>query len=63
MQHDDFRDDLPVSRGQYKRIAEEALRVLGEPAPVSRWDATVMLVRLGRTDAGGDREPVAAAEF
>lgn len=58
MQHDDYRDDLPVSRGQWKRIAEEALRVLGEPAPDTRWEATVMLVRLRETEA---TQAVAAA--
>lgn len=51
MQRDDFRSDLPVSRGQWRAIALDALRVLGEQAPASRYDATVLLVQLRESPA------------
>lgn len=45
MQADDFRSDLPVSRGQWKALALAALDELQEIAPASRMDATELLVR------------------
>lgn len=55
MQHDDYRGDLPVTRGQWQRLARETLRVLGEPTPTDRFAATVMLVRLRDTDPAPSR--------
>lgn len=52
MQRDDFRGDLPVSRGQWRAIALDALRVLGIEAPASRYDATVTIVRLRESETG-----------
>jgi hypothetical protein len=46
---DDFRDDLPPSRGQWQTIARDALDLLGLDHPTSRADATETLVRLKRT--------------
>lgn len=55
MQADDFRTDLPVSRGQWRRLAELALDLHDLSAPGTRYDATVLLVRLEQTIA--DRGP------
>jgi hypothetical protein len=41
-----YRDDQPVSRGQWADIAKLALEVLGLEVPESRYDATVVTVRL-----------------
>lgn len=57
MQRDDFRDDLPTSRGQWQAVAKAALHRLGEPAPVTRMDATELLVRFRRGQA--ETDPVA----
>jgi hypothetical protein len=55
VQRDDFRDDLPVSRGQWRALARAALHRLGEGAPESRMDATELLVRFRRgEDAAAD---------
>lgn len=43
---DYYRDDVPVSRGQWADIARLALELLGLPIPKSRYDATVTTVRL-----------------
>lgn len=48
MQRDDFREDLPVSRGQWRAVALAALHRLEEPAPETRMDATELLVRFRR---------------
>jgi len=48
VQRDDFRDDLPVSRGQWRALARCALDRLGETAPETRMDATELLVRFRR---------------
>lgn len=56
MQRDDFRDDLPVSRGQWRALALCSLDRLGEAAPTTRMDATELLVRFQRgADAATDR--------
>jgi hypothetical protein len=63
MQRDDFRDDLPVSRGQWRALALSALRVLDEEAPRSRMDATELLVRFQRGEAEvAQPAPVALAD-
>lgn len=41
-----FSEDLEPSRGQYHSIAVAALELLGVPAPATRFDASVALVRL-----------------
>jgi hypothetical protein len=46
MMKDDFDPTLPVSRGQWRAIAEATLALSGEPAPDSRFAATELLVRL-----------------
>lgn len=51
MQRDDYRDDLPVSRGQWKAIAEAALGRLGEPAPTTRLEATTLQARFAAAAA------------
>jgi hypothetical protein len=63
MQRDDFRDDLPVSRGQWRAIALALLAQAAEPAPTSRMAATRLLVRLedGRRITA-DPAPVGVAE-
>lgn len=61
MQRDDFRDDLPVSRGQWKALALSALDRMGEPAPASRVEATELLVRFRRGAAESDQQPRALA--
>lgn len=58
MQRDDYRSDLPVSRGQWKALALAALHRLGEKAPASRMDATELLVRFRR---GADEAEAATA--
>lgn len=45
MQRDDFRTDLPVSRGQWAAIATNAVALAGEPQPTSRAEATQLLAR------------------
>lgn len=60
MQADDFRADLPVSRGQWKRIAELASQLLGERPPADRFAATVLLVRLEETVGRQDQHAPAA---
>lgn len=57
MHRDDFRDDLPVSRGQWHAIAAAALELLGLDQPTSRAGATEALVRLKNTrdQSGPDR--------
>lgn len=49
MTHDDFRDDLPVSRGQWKALAEASLLLLDLATPATRYEATAALVRLQST--------------
>lgn len=56
MQLDDYRDDLPVSRGQWRALAVAALDRLGEAAPETRLAATVLLARFASADAR-DAEP------
>lgn len=53
MQRDDFRTDLPVSRGQWRAIAVAALARMGEATPDSRMGATELLVRF---ECGADAE-------
>lgn len=48
---DDYRDDLPVSRGQWEAIAKLALNVLLVSQPTSRFEATEVMARLRRTTA------------
>jgi hypothetical protein len=56
MQRDDFRDDLPVTRGQWRLIAEHLCRLAGEPVPASRVGALELVLRL---ETHGDaRSPV-----
>lgn len=61
MQRDDFRSDLPVSRGQWQALAIAALDRLGEAAPASRMDATELLVRFQVTDRDSSANGSAAA--
>lgn len=51
MQRDDYREDLPVSRGQWEWIAKLSLRVLLIGVPTSRFEATEIMARLRRTIA------------
>lgn len=61
MQRDDFRDDLPVSRGQWKALALSALDRMGEAAPETRMDATELLVRFRRgADQAVEQRPALA---
>jgi hypothetical protein len=60
MQRDDYDDQLPVSRGQWRAIAEAFLDQAGEPHPDSRLAATILIARLAShpTDpsaSGSDR--------
>jgi hypothetical protein len=41
-----WSETLPVSRGQWRDLAEVALQLLGVPKPETRLDATVAMVRL-----------------
>jgi hypothetical protein len=63
VQRDDFRNDLPVSRGQWRALALAALHHLGEQHPASRMDATEMLVRfrVGEDDHAGQSNGASAA--
>lgn len=63
MQVDDFRRDLPVSRGQYRAIAEALCDRIGEARPATRFDATELLVRLAADAAAGSDSSPAPAEF
>lgn len=60
MQRDDFRTDLPVSRGQWMALALAALDRMGEAAPESRMGATELLVRF-RTGAEANGNGAVAA--
>lgn len=55
MQTDDYSDELPVSRGQWRAAAEGLCKLLGVDVPASRFDATVLLVRLR---AAGEHLPI-----
>ncbi len=57
----DFRADLPVSRGQWRALAEAALDRLGEPAPADRLEATELLVRFHAAAPAADPTPHLAA--
>lgn len=61
MQRDDFRTDLPVSRGQWKDIAIAALGLLGEEAPANRYEGTVTLVQLAESAPVEPAPPVRLA--
>lgn len=56
MHADDFRDDLPPSRGQWQAIARHALDLLGIEQPESRAGATEALVRLKASTDLADRD-------
>lgn len=65
----DFRDDLPVTRGQWQRIAEHLCRLAGEPVPSSRIAGLELLLRLESSKtpatppegpAAGERAPAVA---
>lgn len=49
MQRDDYRTDLPVSRGQWQAIARALCTLAGEPPPDNRFEATELLARVTRT--------------
>jgi hypothetical protein len=51
-----YRDDMSVSRGQWADIAKIALELLGLDVPETRYDATVVTVRLRA--AAEQRPPV-----
>lgn len=46
MHANDFRDDLPVTRGQWEQLARGFCRFVDEPAPQTRLAATELLLRL-----------------
>lgn len=50
MHGNDFREDLGPTRGQWERIAREWCRVSGEHTPVTRLEATELLLRLQRSE-------------
>lgn len=49
MQRDDYRPDLPVSRGQWQAIARALCTLSGETPPENRFEATELLARATRT--------------
>lgn len=57
MQRDDFRPDKPVTRGQWRKVAEETLRLLGERPPGDRLEATQLLARLSLEPSPASDEP------
>ena len=54
MHHADFSVDLAPTRAQYRRLALELLRLAGEDAPVTRYEATELLLRLEASDPGAE---------
>jgi hypothetical protein len=61
MQRDDFREDLPVSRGQWRALALAAIRHIGEDAPETRFQATELLARFRISQTGEQADDAAAA--
>lgn len=58
MQRDDFRDDLPVSRGQWRALACLMLALTpGVSIPKSRYQATELIARLRKTSADQSQRP------
>lgn len=62
MQRDDYRDDLPVSRGQWRAIATALVKQAGEAVPASRYQATVLLARLSEAHRADRAAPAAAGD-
>lgn len=56
----DFSEELRPTRGQWEAIAHQWCRVAGEPIPKTRLEATELVLRLERSDAG-DPPPEGAA--
>lgn len=54
MQRDDFRDDKPVTRGQWEAIARMFCELASDiEVPGNRYEATELIARLRKTDIGG----------
>lgn len=63
MHANDFREDLPVTRGQWRQIAEGFCRATGETPPSGRLEATELLLRLQAADPpSGTPEGTGAAQ-